>query len=166
MVKRRKPKKAGSSLGIRPSPSLREKLRLAAEANGRSINKEAEARLASSFGEGDPGPFAGWPAQDQERFRTLASTLGLLNARVTLSYGYDSETDLHSLGAFQVALAEFFDQLKIHAPAGEHKGFFAMQGRQLLAEMLQASNIKNPAGEKALLADFAKAWGVSGEGVK
>jgi hypothetical protein len=162
MVKSRKAPKAAYSVGIRPSPDLLEKLRKAAESSGRSINKEAEARIAASFGDTGEGLFAGWPVEDQDRFRALANIVGLLAARCALLYGDVTLPPL--LRAIEAAMNEVFIGLGATREPAKNDSMFAMLGRQMVGDMQLAARMKNPTGEDGALAEAAKAWGISVEG--
>jgi len=146
---------------VRPSPEVREALRAAADAAGRTLNREMERRLEASI---RSDLYEAWPTEDAARFQSFADVVGILSARVALTYGYDSETDALILGALQPALLELLKGMGADNQTGENTRFFEMLGRQMLAEIKQAANTANPTGEKAALAKFAKAWGIKGKG--
>ena len=149
---------------VRPQPELREKLREAADAAGRTLTKEMEFRLAASV-RGDQAAldlYSAWPPEDQARFRSLADVVGILCARIALTYGYDGETDTQILGALEPAIVELIRGLSIKRISDDQVGrFMTMLAKQMVNEIRQSANVPNPSGEKAVFAAFAKAWGVN-----
>jgi hypothetical protein len=155
---------------VRPSPEVREALRAAADAAGRTLNREMERRLEASV-RGEFAPTAlypGWPAEDQQRFQALANVVGILCARATLTIGAGASRT-YILGAVKAVLSEVFGRLGADAIKGQDEKFFAMLAQQVVGEMRHAGTMKVPAGDRALFAellafaDFVKAWGVQGK---
>jgi len=103
--------------------------------------------------------YAGWPLEDQKRFRALANLVGLLCARVELTIGTGA-SPAFVLGAVQAAMAGLFESLRVGNASPDEQKFFAMVARPLAAEIRLARNINGPIGDKAIFAEFAKLWGI------
>ena len=161
IVRKQAPARQPYPIQVRPQPEVREKLRQAADAAGRTLNREMELRLAASV-HGDhvaSDLYPGWRPEDQLLFRSFGNVLGLLCARLLLTYGTGAKPqDL--LKELRVAVAEFFTALGTPSEVSESDKFNAMIARQLLAEIRRSSTLENPSGEKAALAEFAAAWGL------
>jgi hypothetical protein len=164
MVKNKKDSRFSYAISLKPTPEVREKLRAAADAAGRTLTKEMELRLAASVRGDIPSAelYAGWPPEDQMRFRSLGNMVGLLCANVTLTTGTGTPSP-YVLGAVRAALSQLFEAVGATAIEGDYEKFYAMVARQMLANALQAASMDAPTGEKAAFADFASAWGIRGE---
>jgi hypothetical protein len=128
------PGKQLPQLRVRPSDSVKKKLRAAAKTSGRTLSKEMEHRLAASFGESagpSPQPFAAWAGADAEFARQLGEVVALLFLDVTSAAGTKTP---HSerLGLLRPQIAELFDILGARVPSSGDFQYFAHRAHDLI----------------------------------